>query len=63
MSDQPVTRPLPTRRTIQTEKRHTQTSMPSVGFELTIPAFERTKTVHALDRAATVIGRVCTYPK
>jgi hypothetical protein len=30
--------------------------MPWVGFELTIPAFERTKTVHALDRAATVIG-------
>jgi hypothetical protein len=30
--------------------------MPIVGFEPTIPAFERTKTVHALDRAATVIG-------
>jgi hypothetical protein len=27
-----------------------------VGFELTTPVFERTKTVHALDRAATVIG-------
>jgi hypothetical protein len=27
-----------------------------VGFEPTIPAFERTKTVHALDRAVTVIG-------
>jgi hypothetical protein len=27
-----------------------------VGFEPTIPAFEREKTVHALDRAATVIG-------
>jgi hypothetical protein len=26
------------------------------GFEPTIPAFERAKTVHALDRAATVIG-------
>jgi hypothetical protein len=34
----------------------TQTSMPRVEFEPTIPAFERTKTVHALDRAATVIG-------
>jgi hypothetical protein len=33
-----------------------QTSMPSVGFEPTIPASERAKTVHALDRAATVIG-------
>jgi hypothetical protein len=27
-----------------------------VGFEPTIPAFERAKTFHALDRAATVIG-------
>jgi hypothetical protein len=32
--------------------------MPRVGFEHTIPAFERLKTVHALDRAATVIGPV-----
>jgi hypothetical protein len=31
-----------------------QTSMPWVGFEPTIPASERTNTVHALDRAATV---------
>jgi hypothetical protein len=30
--------------------------MPRVGFEITIPAFERAETVHALDRAATVIG-------
>jgi hypothetical protein len=27
-----------------------------VGFELTIPVFERAKTVHDLDRAATLIG-------
>jgi hypothetical protein len=27
-----------------------------VGFELTIPPFERAKTVHTLDRAATGIG-------
>jgi hypothetical protein len=33
-----------------------QTSMPRVGFEPTIPVFEREKKVHALDRAATVIG-------
>jgi hypothetical protein len=32
--------------------------MPRVGFEPTIPVFERTKTVHALDRAAIVTG-VC----
>jgi hypothetical protein len=30
--------------------------MPRVGFEPTIPAFERAKIVHVLDRAATVIG-------
>jgi hypothetical protein len=30
--------------------------MPQVGFEHTIPVFERAKTVYALDRAATVIG-------
>jgi hypothetical protein len=30
--------------------------MPWMGFERTIPAFERVKTVHALHRAATVIG-------
>jgi hypothetical protein len=29
--------------------------MSSVEFEPTIPVFERTKAVHALDRAATVI--------
>jgi hypothetical protein len=29
--------------------------MPRVGFEPTIPVFERAKTVHSLDRAATVI--------
>jgi hypothetical protein len=30
--------------------------MPRVGFESTAPVFERTKTVHTLDRAAAVIG-------
>jgi hypothetical protein len=30
--------------------------MPWVGFEPMIPAFERAKTVHALDREATVVG-------
>jgi hypothetical protein len=35
-----------------------QTSMPYVGFEPTIAAFERAKTVHALDLAATVIGEL-----
>jgi hypothetical protein len=33
--------------------------MPCVGFERTITASERAKTVHALDRSATVTGMVC----
>jgi hypothetical protein len=31
-----------------------------VGFEPTIPVFERTKTVNALDSAAAVIGAIST---
>jgi hypothetical protein len=30
--------------------------MPQVGFESTTPVFEWAKTIHAVDRAATVIG-------
>jgi hypothetical protein len=56
--DQPVARPLPTRRTTQTQNKRIQTFMPSVGFEPTIPAFERAKRVQALDCAASVISRV-----
>jgi hypothetical protein len=55
--DQPVARPLPTHRTIQTQNKRTQTFMSLAGFEPTIPAFERVKTVHAFDRATTVISR------
>jgi hypothetical protein len=32
-----------------------------VAFEPATPAFERAKTVHALDRAATVIGTMSMY--
>jgi FAD synthase len=41
----------------QTQNKHKETSMSRVGFEPTIPAFERAKAVHALDRAATVIDK------
>jgi hypothetical protein len=54
--DQPVARPVPTDRTTQTQNKRTQTSVPRIGFEPTIPVLERTKTVHASDRSATVIG-------
>jgi hypothetical protein len=56
--NQPVARPLPARRTTQTQNKPKQTSMPSVGFEPTIPVFQRAKTVHTLDRAATVIDNI-----
>jgi hypothetical protein len=35
--------------------------MPQVGFEPMIPVFRRAKTVHALDRATTVIGAVLSH--
>jgi hypothetical protein len=41
------------------QNKRTQTLMPRVAFEPTIAMFERAKTVHALDRAATVIGSSC----
>jgi hypothetical protein len=53
---QPVARPLPTHRATQTQNKRTQTPVSWVGFEPTIPAFERAKTVHAVDLAGTVIG-------
>jgi hypothetical protein len=38
--------------------------MPQVGFEPMIPVFEQAKIVHALDRAAMVIGfEINTDPK
>jgi hypothetical protein len=41
-----------------------QTSMSYVGFETTNPASERAKTVHVLDRSATVTGlHDVTYQK
>jgi hypothetical protein len=40
----------------QTHNKYRETSIPRVGFEPTILAFERVKTVHASDRAATVIA-------
>jgi hypothetical protein len=42
------------RHRINTYTHHT--SMPYVGFEPTIPASERAKTAHVLDRSATVTG-------
>jgi hypothetical protein len=53
--DQLVARPLP-KHTINTYTY--QRSIPCVGLEPTIPASERSKTIHALDRSATVSGPI-----
>jgi hypothetical protein len=53
---QQVARPLPTHTGQRKQNKRTQTSVPHVGLEPTIPVFKRAKTVHALDRAATVIA-------
>jgi hypothetical protein len=49
-------RPLSAHSAAQTQNRRTQTPMPQVIFEPTIPTFERAKPVHALELAATLIG-------
>jgi hypothetical protein len=41
--DQPVTRSLPTHGTTQAQNKRTQTCMPWLGFESTIPALELAK--------------------
>jgi hypothetical protein len=51
-----VISPLQGRYLTQTQNKHKQTSMPPVGFEPTIPAFGRAKTVRDVGRAATVVG-------
>jgi hypothetical protein len=50
--NRPVARPLPTHRTAQTQnkRRHSCLKWDSNPFEPTIPAFERTKAVHASER-------------
>jgi hypothetical protein len=39
-----------------TNYESTETSVPRVEFEHTIPVFDRVKAVHALNRATTVMG-------
>jgi hypothetical protein len=55
-----VARPIPKHRINAYTHTH-QTSMLCVGFKPTIPASERAKTVHTLDRSATVTGRFAFY--
>jgi hypothetical protein len=58
--DQPVARPLPT-HTEHKQNKRTQTSMPRVGFEPTIPGFELAKIFHASYRATPVHGMCSVY--
>jgi hypothetical protein len=53
--DQPAAKQLTTHSAAQAENKRTQTSMSRVGFEPITPVFKWEKTVHALDRAATMI--------
>jgi hypothetical protein len=59
--NQAVARPLPAHRAAQTQNKRTQTSMRRVGFELTFSLSERAKTVHALDRSVTAIGKLLQH--
>jgi hypothetical protein len=43
------------------QNKRTQTSTPRVGFEPTIAVFERTKTVHTLDRLPAVAQAVSRW--
>jgi hypothetical protein len=52
--DQFAARPLSAYWAAQTQNKCTQPSMSQVGFELTIPVFQRAKTVHAFNSAASV---------
>jgi hypothetical protein len=54
-SDRLVARSLPIHRKTQNKFTHRHPCL-WVGFETTIPASERAKTIHTLDRAATVFG-------
>jgi hypothetical protein len=62
--DQSFARPLPIHRITETRNKRTQTSVTSVRFEPTAPVLEWAKTVHGLDRTATLIGRlICSVFK
>jgi hypothetical protein len=56
--DKPIAMPIPKHRTAHTQNKRTQKSMPFVRFEPTTPGFEQANTVHTVDRAASVMGKV-----
>jgi hypothetical protein len=56
--DQLVARPLPVHKHRKTHTTQTFNIHPWVGFEPTVPASARAKTIHALDCSATVTGEI-----
>jgi hypothetical protein len=60
--DQFIEMPLPAYRTPQTQDKRIQKPTRSMGFETIISAFERGKTVHISDRAATLISTETICP-
>jgi hypothetical protein len=56
--DRPFARHLPAHRTAQTQNRRTQTSMPQVGFEPTIPVFKRAKTVPSVHSSLKKLAKL-----
>jgi hypothetical protein len=61
MGDQPVARPLPLQGTTKAQNKRIHTHPRLECDSNPRPVFERAKTVHALDRAATVIGSHFIY--
>jgi hypothetical protein len=56
--DQPVVSPPTTHRTTQTQNKGTQTSMPRMEFETTIPVLKRTKTLRPLWSASDLLDTI-----
>jgi hypothetical protein len=52
MGDQPDARPVPTQDNTTQKKKRGPTSMPRAEFEPSMPMFERSKSVRAIDRVA-----------
>jgi hypothetical protein len=50
--------PIQSYSSAQTQNKDKQTSLPRVGCESTTQAFYQSKILHALERAATVIGSI-----
>jgi hypothetical protein len=59
--DEPAAWRLPTHMTTKTQNKRTQTSIPQVEIESTIPVCERAETNHALDALDRAVTVLCAY--